>query len=155
MRAERSLQMVWRAVSRSLAASELKNSRTGLFSQSRRALRSRLSCRASCRSGSSSSAARNRRKALQWWLSKISCNTCRLGNRRFGHDRRPESEALLRGNAIGAFAVIALEGSDLQTHFALHCAAQEPPHRVGLPFGGLHQFGQGSAIRATQQLQDF
>src|SRR5579871_6041117 len=47
---------------------------------------------------------------------------------------------LLSGNAIGALAIVAFGGGDLEMHFALDCPAQKATHRVWLPFGRLGDF---------------
>src|ERR1035437_9024787 len=43
---------------------------------------------------------------------------------------------------VQPFAVLALGGLDFEAHLGPKCHADEPADAVGLPAGGLHEFGQ-------------
>src|SRR3990172_7411644 len=52
---------------------------------------------------------------------------------------------------VNALAVLALAGLELQAHFLAHLRAQEAPHAVRLPAGGLGEIRERRSFLAAQQ----
>src|SRR5271157_320492 len=55
---------------------------------------------------------------------------------------------------VAALVVLGLGGRDRQPHLLAQGAGQEPTDRVRLPAGGFHEFLQGGAAGALQQIED-
>ena len=68
---------------------------------------------------------------------------------------RKELTSELGLNRIGPVAVLALEGSDGQTHFLRDGPRQEPADRMRLPASGFHQFLRCYASRAGSVASPF
>src|SRR6202521_423433 len=71
--------------------------------------------------------------------------------------RQRTGRALRGGNLlrdlVGALSYVALGGFDLDP-LLLGGGGDEPADAVGLPPGGLHDFGEGGAFGASDHLQD-
>src|ERR1035441_8125291 len=75
---------------------------------------------------------------------------------RRGRDRagRRNLRAMLLAEGVAALPVLALGGRDRQPQLLADGSGEEAPERMRLPAGGLHQFLQGGAVGAFEQVQD-
>src|ERR1035437_1806749 len=62
--------------------------------------------------------------------------------------------AMLLADGVPALPVRALGGRDRQLQLLADGSGEEAPERMRLPAGGLHQFLQGGAVGAFEQVQD-
>ena len=71
------------------------------------------------------------------------------GRRSLGPLRRLTD--LLGRNTVGAIAILALTGTELEAHLALDGTAQKSTHGMSLPGTGFHEFSHRGALRPLDQ----